>query len=100
MVPLFSSVPVSHDDSVRVSQHAQYQEPETEATEWNSAIIYFTIYTCAFTTVMCQNVSCGKRLYTSVQKASILHSFVGFKLLFPLRKSYIYHCYNILQELA
>ncbi len=29
-----------------VSQHAQYQDPETEAAEWNSAIIHFTIWTC------------------------------------------------------
>lgn len=33
------------------SQHAQYQNPETEAAKWHSAIINFIIYTCAFPTV-------------------------------------------------
>lgn len=37
--------------SVTASQHAQYQDPETEAAEWNWAIIHFTIDTCAFPTV-------------------------------------------------
>ncbi len=31
-----SDVPVSHD-SVAVSQHAQYQDPEAEAAKWNPA---------------------------------------------------------------
>ncbi len=43
------SVPVS-PDSVTVSQHEQYQNPETEAAKWNSAITHFIIYTCAFPT--------------------------------------------------
>lgn len=30
--------PVSHD-SVTVSHHAQYHDPETEAVKWNSAIL-------------------------------------------------------------
>ncbi len=40
MALFYSSVPVSHEkcDS----------EPETEAAKWNSAIIHFNIYTCAF----------------------------------------------------
>ncbi len=33
-----------------VSRHAQYQDPETEAAKWNSAISDFIIYACAFTT--------------------------------------------------
>ncbi len=49
------SVPVSYD-SVTVSQHAQYQDPGTEAAEWNSAIINLIIYTCASPTGTCQNV--------------------------------------------
>ncbi len=32
-----------------VWQWAQYQDPETEAAKWNSAIIHFIIYTCAYT---------------------------------------------------
>ena len=56
-----SSVPVSHD-SVTVSQHTQYQDPETEAAKWNSAIVSFIIYTCAFPTVTCHNVFCEKGL--------------------------------------
>ncbi len=55
----YSSVPVSHDNGT-ASQHAQYQDPETEAAKWNSAIIHFIIYTCAFLTVTCQNVSYKK----------------------------------------
>ncbi len=50
---LYSSVPVSRG-SVTVSQHGQYQNPETEAAKWNSAII--DIYTCDFPAVTCQNV--------------------------------------------
>lgn len=33
----------------------QYQEPETAAAKWNSAT-NFTVYTCDFLTVTCQNV--------------------------------------------
>ncbi len=44
MAPFYSSVPVSHD-SVTVSQHAQNQDPESEAAEWNLAIITFISYT-------------------------------------------------------
>ncbi len=47
MALFYSSVPVSHD-SVTVSRQAQHQDPETEAAEWNPAIIHFT---CAFLTV-------------------------------------------------
>ncbi len=43
-----------------VSQHAQYQDIDAEAAKWNSAIIHFIIYTCAFPTVTCQNVFCDK----------------------------------------
>lgn len=46
MAPFHSRVPVS--------QHAYYQDRETEAAKW---IIYF-IYICAFPTVKCQNVFC------------------------------------------
>ncbi len=35
---------------------SHYQDPETEAAEWNSAVINFIIYTCTFPTVTCQNV--------------------------------------------
>lgn len=38
-----------------VSQHAQYQDPETKAAEYNSAMIDIT-YTYAFPTETCQNV--------------------------------------------
>ena len=44
MNPVYSDIPVSYN-SVTVNQHAQYQDPETEAA--NSAIIKFIIYTCA-----------------------------------------------------
>ncbi len=42
MVLSYPSVPASHD-SVTVSLHAQYQDPETEAAKWNPAIINFII---------------------------------------------------------
>ncbi len=51
------SVPVIND-SVTVSQHAQYQGPETEAVNWQSVNINCIIYTCAFPAV---SVSCEKR---------------------------------------
>ncbi len=53
MALFYSSVPVSHD-SVTVSRQAQHQDPETEAAKWNSVIINFIIYTCAFPTETCQ----------------------------------------------
>lgn len=34
-----------------LSQHAQYSDLESEAAEWNSTIIDFIIYTCAFSNV-------------------------------------------------
>lgn len=63
MTLLCSSVPLSHD-SVTESQHAQYQDSETEAAIWNSAIISFIIYTCAFPAfITFQNVFCEKDLF-------------------------------------
>ncbi len=47
------SVFISHY-SVTVNQYEQYQDAETEAAKWNSAIFKFIIYTCAFPTVKCQ----------------------------------------------
>ncbi len=58
MAPFY--VPVSHD-SVAVSQHVQYQDPETEAAKLNSAIIKCLFYTYTFHAVTCQNVLCEKR---------------------------------------
>ncbi len=55
MALFYLSVPVSHD-SVTVSQHAQYEDPETEAAKIKSAINKFIIYICAFSTVTFQNV--------------------------------------------
>lgn len=40
---------------VTVSQRVQCQDPEPEAATWNSNIIHFIIYTCAFPPVTCQN---------------------------------------------
>lgn len=45
------SVPVIQD-SVRVEQHAQYQESETKAAKWNSAIIHVIMYPCAFAAII------------------------------------------------
>lgn len=39
-----------------VSQLAQNQDSETEATKWNALVFHFITYTCAFPTVTCQNV--------------------------------------------
>lgn len=60
MVPLNPSVPVSHD-SMTVSQHERYQDPEIGAAKWNSAIVNCVIYTFAFPTVTCQNVFCEEQ---------------------------------------
>ncbi len=57
---------VSHA-SVTVSQHAQHQDPETEAAKWNSAVIHFIIYTCDFPTVSCQNVFLDKGFTFNLQ---------------------------------
>ncbi len=45
MALLCSSVAVSYD---RVTACTIYQDLETGAAKWNSAIINFVIYTCAF----------------------------------------------------
>lgn len=45
-----SGVPLNYD-SVIVSLHAQYKDPETEEAIFNKLI-----YTCDFPTVTCQNV--------------------------------------------
>lgn len=53
MTQFYSSIPA--DESVTVNLHAQYQEPETESAQWNSATFNLTVYTCDFSGVMCQN---------------------------------------------
>lgn len=58
----YSSIPISHD-GVTASQHAQCQYSETKAVTWNSAITNSIIYTCAFTTVTCENVFSEKGLF-------------------------------------
>lgn len=57
MALFYSTVPERHD-TVTGSQHAEYQDPETEVDKWNSVTIHFIIYTRAFPTVTCQTVSC------------------------------------------
>ena len=52
-------------DSITVSQHAQYQSPETEGAKWNSAMFNFISSTCALSPVKMSSV---KTTY------SILHS--------------------------
>ncbi len=59
MALFYRSVPVGHD-SVTVSRHAQYQDSETEAAKWDSAITHFITRTCAFPTVTCLNSRCFK----------------------------------------
>lgn len=51
-------VPAS-SESVTVSHHAQYQDPEIKAAQLNSAIINVIIYTI-YSTVIYQNVFCEK----------------------------------------
>ncbi len=58
MALFYSSVPESHD-TVTVSQHVQYQDPEAEAAKWNSAIIHFIISPVLFLLwFTCQSVLC------------------------------------------
>lgn len=57
MALFYSTVPERHDTETG-SQHAEYQDPETEVDKWNSVTIHFIIYTRAFPTVTCQTVSC------------------------------------------
>lgn len=61
MAPFYLSVSLNHV-SVKVSQHAQYQNPEIEAANGYSAVINFIIHTCAFPAVTGQNVFCEKVL--------------------------------------
>ncbi len=68
MAPFCSSVPVSHA-SMTVSEHEQYQDPETEAAKWNSAMFRFVIYTCGFT-VTCQNIFCENVYYIDGYKTT------------------------------
>lgn len=55
MAPFSSSVPVSHE-SMTVSQHVHYRDPDTETAKWNSIFINLIILTFAFPTVVHQNV--------------------------------------------
>lgn len=67
MILSYSSVPGSHD-SVTVSQHEQYPDPETQAAKSNSAIIHFIIiHTCAFLLMTCQDVACEEACYEEPQ---------------------------------
>lgn len=52
---VYSSVPVSHGCDT-VSQHEQHLDPDTVTATETSTIIYFTIHTCAFPAVTCQNL--------------------------------------------
>ena len=49
------SVPVSQE-SVTVSQHEHFYDPEIEADIWNLATIHFINFICAFAAVAHQNV--------------------------------------------
>ena len=40
-------------DNVTVRQDEQYQDPQTEAAKWNSAIVGFMIYTCSLKRPYC-----------------------------------------------
>lgn len=73
MVPLNPSVPVSHD-SMTVSQHERYQDPEIGAAKWNSAIVNCVIYTFAFPTVTCQNVFCEEQSLWELKANLLAHS--------------------------
>ncbi len=55
MAQFCSGVPVSYD-GVTVSQHAQYQDPETKAAKWNSAIFNFYYLYLFFSTVTSRDV--------------------------------------------
>lgn len=59
-------------DSVTVSQLAQYQDLETDAAKWDLAIINCIIYTWAFAAVMCQNVFCEAVHY--VEQNSLMNT--------------------------
>ncbi len=55
-----------------MSQHVQYQDPETAAAKWDVAIIHFIICTCAFPSVTCQNV-CSE-IGLLVQKFTLIYN--------------------------
>lgn len=43
--------------SIQESHHAQYQDPDTEASKWNAAPVHFITYSCVSNpAVICQNV--------------------------------------------
>ncbi len=64
-----------------VNQHTRYQDPETKAATWNSAIIHSIICTCAFPTAACQNVSSEKDPF-------ILWMFIVFNAILNILKWY------------
>ena len=47
---------------MRVNQRAQNQDSKTEAAKWNSAVIHFIIYTCAF--YYCDISKCHLKAYS------------------------------------
>lgn len=70
---LYTSAPVSHD-SMTMSQHVQYEGPETEAVKWNSAIINVIIYPCAFPNLSWK-ISSKKVLIFILYVRGILYTF-------------------------
>ncbi len=61
----------------------QHQGRETEAAKWNSAIIHFIIYTCAFPTVTsqkCQVTSLSTSSYLLLKRS--LHQLISQLQLF------------------
>lgn len=56
-----------------LSQHEQYQDPETAAHKQNSVMTDFIIYTCAFPTVTYQKVFCEKGLLIDKLKTNWLN---------------------------
>ena len=70
-----------------VSQHAQYQDPETESDTWDSAIIHFIIYTCAFPSVNCQNVFWEKKkAYSCAALKDFLNIYIHILLNLKIEK--------------
>lgn len=59
-----------------VRQLAQHQEAETKALKLNSAIIYFNIHECAFSSVTSQNLCCSEVLCRPLKSLNVYSTII------------------------
>lgn len=56
LVTFCSDVLVNHD-SMTASHYAQYQDSDSKAAKWNSAVSQFIIYSCEVSDYLCEKAN-------------------------------------------